>query len=177
MFTLILGDAASGKSALAEQLLSRSPGDPRIYLATLEVRDGESRARVARHRALRAGRGFHTLECSRGLRDLPVPGGCALLLEDLANLTANELYSAAAPEQDPEAAIVEGIRTLRARAETLVVVSCQVFSGGRDWLGDTLHYLEMLASLHRTLAREADCVVEAVCGQALCWKGENPWGS
>ena len=48
------GGAASGKSRYAEDLLCALSGEgPRIYLATMEAMDEESRARVRRHRALR----------------------------------------------------------------------------------------------------------------------------
>ena len=62
MFTLVIGGAASGKSEYAESLLLGRPG-PRYYLATMEpAADGECRARIERHRALRAGKGFATIE-------------------------------------------------------------------------------------------------------------------
>lgn len=63
MFVLVTGGAASGKSAYAENLLLRSPASPKCYLATMLAQDAESRARVERHRAMRKGKGFLTLEC------------------------------------------------------------------------------------------------------------------
>ena len=63
MVTLIIGGAASGKSAYAEELAMQSPGVPRLYVATMLAQDAESRARVKRHRALRRGKGFFTVEC------------------------------------------------------------------------------------------------------------------
>ena len=61
MFTLVTGGAASGKSEYAESLALRLPGR-RIYLATMRPADPESLARINRHRLLRQGRGFDTLE-------------------------------------------------------------------------------------------------------------------
>ena len=52
MLTLVIGGAASGKSAFAESLCMQSPL-PRTYLATMQVWDAECAARVARHRAMR----------------------------------------------------------------------------------------------------------------------------
>ena len=49
MLTLVIGGAASGKSAFAESLCMQSPL-PRTYLATMQVWDAECAARVARHR-------------------------------------------------------------------------------------------------------------------------------
>ena len=56
----ITGGARSGKTALAEKLALRLGRNP-AYLATAETRDGEMTARVAAHRAARAGR-FETIE-------------------------------------------------------------------------------------------------------------------
>ncbi len=92
MVTLIIGGAASGKSAYAEELAMQSPGVPRLYVATMLAQDAESRARVKRHRALRRGKGFFTVECPLALEKLVVPTGAAVLLECLSNLLANECY-------------------------------------------------------------------------------------
>ena len=61
MLTLVIGGAASGKSAYAEHLAVQS-GGPRYYLATMQVWDAECAARVAKHRAMRAQKQFAT-EC------------------------------------------------------------------------------------------------------------------
>ena len=47
MLTLVIGGAASGKSAYAESLCLRAPL-PRTYLATMQVWDAECAARVSR---------------------------------------------------------------------------------------------------------------------------------
>ena len=64
MLSVIIGGAGSGKSAFAEDLVCRLPGQ-RLYIATMTSKDAESLQRIARHREARAGRGFQTLE--RGL--------------------------------------------------------------------------------------------------------------
>ena len=53
MLTLVLGGAASGKSAYAESLVLKT-GLPRYYLATMQVWDAECAARVEKHRKMRA---------------------------------------------------------------------------------------------------------------------------
>ncbi len=92
--TLVIGAAASGKSAYAESLCLGHDG-PRVYLATMEPFREEGARRIARHRALREGKGFSTLECSRdvGAAAPGLPRGCTLLLEDVGNLVANELFA------------------------------------------------------------------------------------
>ena len=70
MFTLVAGGAASGKSGCAEELILQAGTQPRFYVATMQIFDDECRARVERHRTLRAGKGFQTLECPMGLSGL-----------------------------------------------------------------------------------------------------------
>ena len=92
--TLVIGAAASGKSAYAESLCLGHDG-PRVYLATMEPFGEEGARRIARHRALREGKGFSTLERTRdvGAAVPGLPRGCTLLLEDVGNLVANELFA------------------------------------------------------------------------------------
>ncbi len=183
MFTFVIGGAASGKSEYAEELILKAGPMPRIYIATMEPFDSESRARVARHRALRAGKGFQTIECYTGLEKIQLPGRGAVLLECIGNLTANELYSparaAANAETDEtdetdkaaEAAVLRGVDNLLSQCRELVVVSNEVFSGGWNYEGDTFRYLRVLADINRALAGRAGRVAEIVCGRAVYYKG------
>ena len=66
MMILVTGGASSGKSAYAEQLACSLPGS-RYYLAAMKPFGEEGARRIARHRALRAGKGFVTVECYEGL--------------------------------------------------------------------------------------------------------------
>ena len=63
---LVIGGSASGKSAFAEELLSREPG-PQIYLASMENESEESRRRIQKHREQRKDRGFQTVEAPRDI--------------------------------------------------------------------------------------------------------------
>ena len=66
MLHLVIGQSASGKSRFAEEWVCHLPG-PRIYLATMQPFGEEARERIARHRQMRTGRGFVTLECTDGI--------------------------------------------------------------------------------------------------------------
>lgn len=169
--TLIVGGAASGKSAYAEQVLLAAEGGPRIYIATMQPSDGECLRRIERHRAMRAGKRFRTVECCTDLLSADVPAGSAALLECMGNLCANELYSPWGSGENAETAILAGVRRLRRRCGSLVVVSNEVFSGGSRWQGDTLRYLELLGRVNRALAAMADNVCEVVCGVPVYYKG------
>ena len=100
------------------------------------------------------------------------PGGGVVLLEDLGNLAANELYSpAGAGEEGALDAILEGIGKLRAQCRALVVVSNEIFAGGRDYAPGTEAYLSLMARAHRAIAARADQVYEVVCGLPFGYKG------
>ena len=170
MLTLIIGGAGSGKSAFAEALVCRLPGK-RLYLATMLPHGAESRARIEKHRAQRAGRGFETMERGLDLQHAAIPDGADVLLEDLSNLLANELYEPTGGGMD---AVQRGLASLIENAENLTVVTNEVFSGGADYDEECLCYMRALAELNRALAARADLVVEVVCGLPNILKGELP---
>ena len=173
MIALVSGGAASGKSEFAEALALRLAGErPRYYVAAMEVFDEESRRRVLRHRQLRRGKGFLTLERPRDLPGLALPGEGVALVECMSNLLANECFGTP-PSPDPEQAAVEGVLHL-ARQGDVVVVTNELFSDGMDYDPETLAYLDVLARLNRAVARRADRVYEVVCGIPIAWKGANP---
>ncbi len=179
---LITGGSGSGKSAYAERtLLSRMPpegGGRAVYLATMENTGPEAAARVARHRAMRArhgeaaGRTFVTLEQPVDLGGAAVLPGDFVLVEDLGNLLANELWSpAGAGRAGAEARILSGVRALMERAALLAVVSVDIFAGGDGYDPETLDYIRTLGRLHRALAALAEESAEVVCGIPLAGKG------
>ena len=170
MLTLVLGGAASGKSEYAESLVLRTTG-PRWYLATMQIWDAECTARVEKHRKMRAAKQFETVECPLYLEKLRLPARGTVLLEDLGNLAANELYDPAGEGEDAAAAILRGLDSLVAQCENLIVVSNEVFSGGADYAGDTDRYLLALAQVNNAFAARADAVVRVVCGIPVYYKG------
>ena len=171
MMSLIFGGAGSGKSAFAERLTGTWTW-PRLYLATMIPRDEESRARIDRHRQMRADKGFKTLERYRDLPGAEIPKGANVLLEDLSNLLANEMFDR---DGGGAAAVWRGLQYLEEQTGHLIIVSNDVFSGGAGYQGETLTFLRELACLHRHLAARADLVAEVVCGRADLLKGAAVW--
>ena len=173
MLTLVVGGAASGKSEYAESLVLASPHMPRRYIATMEPFDSECRARIEKHRRMRAEKQFETIECYTALSSLRFPGGGAVLLECLGNLAANELYSPAGAGTESGAleSIETGVDSLLEQCEELIVVSSEVLTGGDRYAGETDAYLRVLAGANRALARRADRVCEVVCGLPRYYKG------
>ena len=172
---LVWGGSGSGKSAWAERrllsLAGREPGRA-VYLATMSAGREEARARIDRHRAMRAahgaaaGRAFQTLERQTDIGSAEVLPGDFVLLEDLGNLLANEIWS---PEGAGEGAvehILAGIESLLERAAALVIVSGDVFGDGCAYDAATVDYIRKMGLLHRALAGRAEQVVEVVCGIA-----------
>ncbi len=172
MTALIFGGAASGKSAYAEDLICRLPRrGPLVYLASMDPLSGGGE-RIRRHRALRAGKGFVTVERPRGLAGCPLPAGSAVLLEDLDNLAANELFTPQFTSPDLAfARIFEGLQQARRRADHLVAVGGDLYRDGADYPPETAAYLDLTARLLRAMAAQADLVVEVVCGLPVVWKG------
>lgn len=172
MLILVSGGAASGKSEYAEELIVRAGHAKRTYIATMELFDAESERRAARHRAMRAGKGFTTLECPRGLAQAQLPAGGSALLECMSNLVANEMFGGEGAEGLAER-VCAGVMRLAGRVELAVIVTNELFSDGVQYAPETEAYLDALAAVNRMLAAEADAVVEVVCGIPVYWKGRE----
>ena len=170
MLTLVIGGAASGKSAYAENLTLKLPL-PRYYVATMQVWDEECAKRVEKHRAMRKEKQFETIESPISLDKIRIPNRGIVLLEDLGNLTANELYDPAGAGENAASAILEGLDQLAGQCAHLIVVSNEVFSGGAAYAGETDLYLKALAQIQNGIAARADHVCRVVCGIPVYYKG------
>lgn len=167
MFHLITGGAGSGKSAYAEEQIELLGPAPRIYIATMQPFDEESRQRIFRHQAMRDRKCFETIECYTGLKHLLLPKRGNVLLECMSNLTANEMFSETGAKEDTVSEIAEGILHLLGQCENLIVVTNEIFSDGICYEKETVRYQEYLGELNRRLAKWADCVTEVVYGIPL----------
>lgn len=170
MVNLVIGAAASGKSEYAEDVVMSLPGE-KIYIATMEPFGAEAKERIARHRALRAGKGFSTVERPRNLIGLTPEADWNVLIEDLPNLAANELFS---PEGGGVDAVLSGVDRICKIVSSVTIVTGDIFSDGAGYDVGTQEYMEMLADLHMRIAAKADNVVEVVCGIPCAVKGELP---
>ena len=161
MLIIVTGGSASGKSEYAENLVPNAGS--RVYLATMEPFGAEAEARIARHRKLREGKGFETIECPVNIGDcFEACRGRHVLLEDLPNLVANEMFSSHAHST---AGIAEQILELARISESLICVTGILTADGRVYDESTMEYLKELAAIERTLTAQADRVIEVVCGQ------------
>lgn len=208
MLHIVYGGSASGKSSYAESFAMSLQGEGRLlYIATMypykwnttEI-DSETMQRIERHRAMRADKGFDTVECYRHVEHIVAKRQDVLLLECMSNLLANEMYL----EQDSDDGglaetmsevekagvgmsetlspvskkIVQALIDLSTRVQELVIVTNDVFSDGGSLTYDesTREYVKNLAEINCALAREAATVTEVVCGIPVIVKKNHPMG-
>ena len=131
----------------------------------------EALAAIQRHRELRAGKGFETVERYTGLEGLEFPFGSSVLLECIANLCANEMFSGNGIN-DPTERIMQGIEKIRRQAEEFVIVTNNVGSDGIDYTPETNRYIEVMGRLNTLIAALADNVYECVYGIPVVLKGK-----
>jgi adenosylcobinamide kinase/adenosylcobinamide-phosphate guanylyltransferase len=117
MLYLITGGSASGKSEFAEKTAVKLGDNKKmLYVATMQIYDEESRKRVEKHRKMREGKGFETVECQTDISRIgniinsetetkinaetktEINAGTkaedsVILIECLSNLLANEMFA------------------------------------------------------------------------------------
>jgi len=172
MTTLVTGGSKCGKSSFAERILDSFRGR-KIYIATMQPFGTDALEAIERHRKMREGKGFETVEKYTDIGDIELPDGCAVLLECMGNLCANEMF-AGEGIASPTDKIVSGIRSLADSASELVIVTNQVGSDGAAYPDGTAAYIRTLGGINRQIAEFADNVIECVYGIPLVLKGEMP---
>lgn len=186
MLGLVIGDAASGKSEFAEGLAMKL-SEKRIYAATMRNDGKESADRIRKHRLIRKDKGFITFECpvdagaavERKLKENnSYFNGSCVLLEDVPNLAANEMFRDGGrvfiPGDDRMiTGLFDQIMYLSKHCLHIIMVTGNLFSGGYDHDDTTMCYLKNLAMLNRKLAQACDEVYEVVCGIPVLLKGNK----
>lgn len=176
MLSFVSGGVRSGKSTFAERHVAALQGARKIYLATAIPFDEEMAARIGRHRAMRAGDGWTTLEVPYGPFDAlsALQSGDSVLLDCATVWLTNLMFGtpparfvqeiAGAQEQLP-ALMLEDIMAASRRVSRLVVVSNDVFCGLYDsYDSETKRYITLLGEFHCRLAAAADEVWECISG-------------
>ena len=179
MMTLIIGGSGSGKSAYAENYMNSISEDrKKYYIATMQIYDEEGKRKVERHRMLRGGKGFSTIEqpidigkAAEKMED----GERTALLECISNLTANEMFLGEIPgtEEVITEKIVGEIAVLNRELAHLVIVSNNVFEDGNVYDKTTMAYIRAMGRINQKLAEMADEVVEVVVGIPIVIKAKN----
>ena len=173
MMHLVTGASASGKSAYAEDLLVLAKSAEKYYIATMRPWGEEGAARVKKHRAMREGKGFQTIEAFHTLDALRLPEKGSLMLECMSNLLANEQFELGGTDEEILDRIQQGIQNLKEQTDDLIIVTNEIFSDGCRYDAETVRYIRLLGNLNIRMAEEADAVTEVVYGIPIRRKGED----
>lgn len=172
MMILIFGGASSGKSRYAEYRLAKLSGSPKIYAATSEIFDDEMKERVKVHQAMRADKGFMTIEKPRDLRAAKFPAGSSLMIESLTAWTANEMFTSDGVKTPGHVAekILADLSVIRENVRDIVIVADDIFSDGGEYDSLTENYVRTLADLLVKIAAVSDEVTEISAGMPITYK-------
>ena len=163
MIILVTGTHNSGKSALAEELAIGTQDPVRYYLATMEVLDDAGRKRVLKHRRLREGKGFLTIErtcdVTNALSDMKDAARSVVLLECMANLVGNEMHREASLEERSFVSRILGdVQFLAAHVHNLIVVTNAYEKDAEGYDDETRTYVRLLDLVNEKLMEYADAV-------------------
>ena len=175
---VVIGGSGSGKSEFAEGLITQEAykDDMQLYyLAAMKIYGNEELKKVERHRELRKGKGFITIEQPTDIEEAIEKADIlkssknkkkAALLECISNLTANEMFDADKVRSAEEAVrrVTEGVSRLDAEFDLLVVVSNNVFEDGAKYDDITMSYIKAMGSINKELSKVADAVFETLAG-------------
>lgn len=181
MVTLVLGGARSGKSEFAEQFASSRRKTRLLYVATLR-HDGEKEnlERIKKHRAMRAGRSFETVElytpddlgrwCDESdLEDRPV-----VLLDCLGIMLSQGKYVendrgdwVEVENETVERSVMSALEKISQKAEELIVVVPDIFKAQAPD-PSTDRYMQLLGRVMQSIVKTFEAsVVEVVAGIPL----------
>ena len=166
MTILIIGYPDSGKSAAAENMaVEMSPPCERIYLATMIPFGEDGAARIEKHRTMRDGKGFTTIEApfdiDETLSESFSPdelSGKTVLLECLSNLVANELFERKTRPDVMVDRLLDDIRELSEKVKNLIIVSNH-FELTDSFDEETIAYSKTLDLMNGMLAPSVDKLV------------------
>ena len=168
--TLVIGGAASGKSAFAERLIAAS-GRPKTYIATARALDEEMRVKIVAHQA-RRGAGWTTVEAPLDLvSPLADASPDAAVLVDCATLWLSNHLIAESDLTNQESRL---LHALAACPAPVVLVSNEVGCGIVPDNALARRFRAAQGRLNQSLAARAGLVVQVVAGLPLALKGRLP---
>ncbi len=179
---LVTGGARGGKSGYAQQLAERlAPAGERAIVATCPVLDDDMAARVARHQADRAGRGWATTEEPLDLpRALAALATTPVVLIDCLTLWVNNLLWRAEQagwvyrEDDSVPDLDALVAALAAHPGTVILVTGEVGWGIVPATELGRRFRDVAGRVNQRVAAAADRVVLMVSGLPMPVKGSLP---
>ena len=171
MIILFTGGSACGKSSYAESVCVQMP-EPRYYIAAMKPYGAEGEARIKRHRAMRAGKGFETVECFTNILSALDGRNGTFLLDSVTALLSNEMFRAdgTMDEAAPQRVADELVRFAQ-RAENVVFVSDYLCSDGVRYDEWSEAFRRGLAYIDRRLAAVCGNVAEFCYTRPIWYKG------
>ncbi len=171
MMTVVLGKPDSGKSNRAEEIvLGLSKPGKRIYLATMIPFGEEGKKRIEKHRNLREGKEFITIECPVDLRSISENAlftsdtkplhlrECTVLVECVSNLVGNEMHKEGNETLtliQLSELIFDEIKWLSDNTENLIVVTNE-FDLKDDYDKETRDYIELTRLVNHKISELSD---------------------
>ena len=197
MIVLVLGTPDSGKSKIAEDIVMRlaaglditgSPaeeggrnesgrlaapaGMDKLYIATMIPFGEEGDRRIEKHRNMRAGKGFLTVEKYTEVDSLigeitDLDRKCCLL-ECMSNLVGNEMHdprNLSLSDEELEKLITEQVLALGKSCGYLVVVANRFLTEDADYDDETRRYVRIADRVNEILKAGADKTCELAEGE------------
>jgi len=166
--TLVLGGAASGKSAFAEQLVLGLSARP-VYIATAQAFDTEMTAKIDVHRA-RRGAGWSTVEEPLDLAGAIAGADAddAAMLVDCLTLWLSNLMAAERDIEAETARLIQAIQDVRGR---LVLVANELGLGIVPENAMARAFRNHHGAINQAVAAAADRVLFVAAGLPLALKG------
>lgn len=167
MIYLISGGSGSGKSFFAESVALNHHGR-KLYIATMENKSMQAQYRIKKHREMRAGKGFDTLEKEKFFHKKNISQYETVMLECLPNLTANHLYGGGNTDT-----LYNDIHCILNNAKNLIIVTNDISFCACSYDEEVYRYMKTLNRLACFIAEKADNVIEVVAGIPIYHKGEK----
>ena len=177
MIIIITGGSGSGKSAYAEERALMYKELPLYYLATMRIYDKEGEEKVQRHRKLREGNGFITIEQPINIEKATenIEKDAVILLECMSNLIANEMFKEQQITESKQVVrdVMQGIHILSEKARVLIIVTNNIFEDGIHYDDTTKQYMKTLGLVNKKIVSIAEEVIEVVVGIPLKWVSQK----
>lgn len=164
---LVIGGAASGKSAFAENLVLKSP-QKRVYIATARILDDEMIDKVERHKLAR-GEGWTTFETPLAPEEILTSCTASqIVLLDCATMWLMNHLMAQSDFAIAQRSLLEGLGTCGADC---VVVTNELGLGIVPADALSRKFRQAQGELNQQLAAQADTVVNVIAGLPQVLKG------
>ncbi|MFG6330171.1 MAG: bifunctional adenosylcobinamide kinase/adenosylcobinamide-phosphate guanylyltransferase [Lachnospiraceae bacterium] len=168
MIVTVTGGSGSGKSEFAENMVAElschtKENNKLYYIATMKPYGEEAAMRINRHKKLREGKGFLTIECYNNIGCCQIDSKSNVLLECMSNLAANEMFEETIKDQNYVLnKICSGIDKLKDTAGNLVIVTNDIFADGIIYDKSTMEYIELLGKINQYLVSISNRVIEVI---------------